>query len=194
MTRLSQGSGRRKLGTYGWDFQVCTCQLGTFYGAVNTFLMIMSYEEQLRGVESCYPWGRNYWGGGVKVWRKLLRWALCSGSTFPLPVSSTRGLAPSLLLTGQLEQRPAAPTCRRPGNGRELNYMTQILRFMYGVYSHSLCLLHNLHCLFVTATRQEGSVEQPRPGIEPDCYWVGAEFGGRGNLSDFSAGSRRLRK
>lgn len=25
MARLSQGSGRRKLGTYGQDFQVCTC-------------------------------------------------------------------------------------------------------------------------------------------------------------------------
>ena len=49
MGRLTQGSDRRKLGPHGGDFQVCTRQLGNFYGVINTFLMIVAFEEQLRG-------------------------------------------------------------------------------------------------------------------------------------------------
>lgn len=94
MARLSQGSGRRKLSTYGWDFQVCTHQLGTFYGVINTFLMIVSFEEQLRGgVESCYPGGQNYGGWGQRFEGFMLRKSLLTvhskalGLALPLPLT-----------------------------------------------------------------------------------------------------------
>lgn len=62
-------------------------------------------------------------------------------------------------------------------------------------FSDSVCdlyLWHNLHCPLETATRQEeGLVGQPRPGIEPDCYWVRAGFGGRGNLRALGGSEKR---
>lgn len=138
MARLSQGSGRRKLSAHGWDFQVCTHQLGNFYGAINTFLMIVSFEEQLREEELG---GER--GGGKGLKEAALRFVRLYAQEAPSHclVNPTGGLAPPPLHWAGQAEAGCLLSGRPPGRGRRsLNYMTRSLRFCAWLWIHAHCV------------------------------------------------------